>query len=303
MNKKKILTITAVFLSVLFAVGGWYLTSILIETKSDSLLSSSGITKSEPQVNITSASDQSKLPANASLTYEEMLNVLKNWESPGWERYHEPAANQINMEQAIRAAKAFIKDFRKCALMSKTKIRLNNMKAVAYLCQNQPYENYDLILSPIYSYWLVDLRNNAIDITLTINAVTGQVWRISIDTVKYTETIKNTVENALDLFISKLGLESGHLEFDSLPIDSMAIYKSLSDYKNGDASAEETDLPKSKSRRPDLDNFSGTHETSVGDTDTDDNIIAILRATRQQKRNKKIEFYLQIFISHSLPQK
>lgn len=191
MNRQIILTIIGIALSFAIASGGWILTSIMIERKSEALLAIAGMTPvSEFAVN-----QQAEEPADTHedkievekkerprLTDQEMAYVLANWTAGGSEQAHEPMRTQLSMEEAIDAAKSGLLLFSERGHISQETLAdmLETEKISAYLCQNHVSGQSAQFLDPIYSYWTVTFTSDWMAMVFTINAVTGQVWKAGI---------------------------------------------------------------------------------------------------------------------------
>ena len=222
-GKRLVLTTIGIILSLVIAVGGWVLTSHLMDMESERLLS--GITSfavDTPLIEFTHFSnyDDDYPYARPRLTEDEIVSVLRNWEQlPSWEhtvrrRLHEPAAGQINMQQAIEIAREgllFLLDY---GILPQEALTFNDVRA--YLGQNiLPSDDF---LPIEYSYWNVRFFNDYMDVLMTINAVTGQIWRkeIEIDVIQTRipvfavpiaiYTTSDGIKNALAAFMSEMGL-------------------------------------------------------------------------------------------------
>jgi len=227
-NKQKVFTAMGVILSFVIAIGGWALTSKLIDKRSDALLSASGITWiktpdarfSESPVSPTTVGDPSgeapMIPdynQNAdvpTLSENEIISIIKNLESPAIERLHEPTADQITMEQAIEAGQKWCSVFSENGIVPAELFEWENMRINAYLSQRLPRDQSEQFLNPIYSYWTVTYSSVYMDANLDINAVTGKVLMadIALHSYPHTDLYPNAIENILVRFITDLGLDS-----------------------------------------------------------------------------------------------
>ena len=216
------------------AIGGLWLTNALIDMKSVALLSVTGTVYIDvPSQTATvdggagngdgdgdgdsgsggagnggggSGMEQGPKP----LAAQDIYKVLLNWEAEGTERAHEPSQTQLSMGQAVEAAKSCIAYFVERGVIPAGLVEQELEITSAYLCQNQTHGQTPHFLDPIYSYWTVLLSGDRIGATLTINAVTGQIWKANI-VISTSATLFGHQETtkALDSFLSYLDMASG----------------------------------------------------------------------------------------------
>ena len=118
----------------------------------------------------------------------DMAVILRNWESPGREKPHEPFAQQIRMEEAIAIGEAELASHGTQGFIPIDLLSIDKTKTTAYLSQNLPPNQDGQFLAPIYSYWTVTLKGETMDVTLIINAVTGEMWNIDMQINPYQNT-------------------------------------------------------------------------------------------------------------------
>ena len=208
-RKRGIYTGLGIAASFAIAVGGWALTNWLIENRSAALMSQTGYETVNPPPVATPALDEDSTedyppPERPLLTEAEIARVLLNWESVGREWPHEPIEGQLGMEEAIGAADDCLAEWGEAGVVAWGTYE----NARAYLCQNLPedWRGRD-ILDPVYSYWVVSLSAENIRATLTINAVTGQIWKASLSLMQTRASFgKVDIENVLNTFIAPLDL-------------------------------------------------------------------------------------------------
>lgn len=178
MIKKNILTVVGIILSFAIAIGGWAVTSRLIDIESDRLLSgTTSFSVSIPTVGpVNPDENNDDIIIGLGFTEDEMVSILQNWELIEDRRPHEPAAGQINMETAIISGRAGIVFLQQHNILTEGMSEFN--RTGAFLSQNIPRGEEFLHLR--YSYWTVSFHNEHVSIVMTINAVTGQIWDISI---------------------------------------------------------------------------------------------------------------------------
>lgn len=217
LSKRNLYTAMGIALSFVIAIGGWALTSKLIDGKADALLSVTGSVK----VPVVASTDTGKEPDESGgesphvlprLTATEISAVLQNWKAAGSERPHEPTDGQLSMEQAIEAGKAGLSYFCEQGVIPTELLELEYDKINAYLYENQPRGQETGSLDPFYSYWTVSLTNGRMSALLTINAVTGQIWKAEIaSTISSVNFNEVQAEHMLDVFTSYLDLGDGDL--------------------------------------------------------------------------------------------
>lgn len=226
-SKQNLYTVVGVALSFVIAFGGWALTSELINRKADALLSVTGSVK-VPTAPPTGTgekpgdSDEETDYVWPKLTESEIVAVLQNWEAGGRERPHEPTEGQLSMEQAIDAGRTGLFYFSEQGIIPAE--LLDNSKINAYLYEYQPSGQGTGLLDPFYSYWTVSFSGESMDVSLTINAVTGQIWKadLSFSGINSNE-LKG--EQVLYVFTSNLELSSA----DSIKTTGNITSKGFSD--------------------------------------------------------------------------
>lgn len=211
MTKKNILTMLGIILSFTIAIGGLALTSYLIGIKSDGLLSETlNVTTNTLENMSTSkvtpenyASMDSSSLSSPKLTEDEIVSILRNWswKSANRETPHEPTEEQLNMEEAIVVAKEWLYFIDELNIFPTEWLYFNNVSA--YLAQKLPSAQSNIFLPPAYSYWAVGFTNEAMSVSVTINAVTGQVWETMINVHQTDIDISGyNITNALVAFTS-----------------------------------------------------------------------------------------------------
>lgn len=237
MNKRSLYTALGIIAAVGIAVGGWFLTSALIDARSEALLSSSGITALHtleitplPTPTPTTTPDTSEaglvLPgqppgemteeepipisdgSNRNLVLDEhtILSILRNRQFGGEASVHDPIAGQIDKEEAIKIANKGLSFFYNNGIIE------NDLSDSAYevescfLYQHLPYSE-DELLTPAYSFWHVLFVGRNFMADINVNAVTGQIWDISISANNCELNRKPAdIEQALTSFLHSHGL-------------------------------------------------------------------------------------------------
>ena len=240
MSKQSIFTTMGIILSFAIAIGGWMLTSSLINMRSDALLSEFEVRQintpafiTSPPIDINGGDDISN--EHPSLTTNEIVSILQNWESPGFIRPHEPIGEQISMGQAIEIGRSGLLSFAEQDIIPAELLQLNSINAVLH--QNLQ-RNQDLFLDPIYSHWTVTFSTQNIIATLIINAVTGQIWNINVTLFSSdipqpqphpsVEIGISDIEHILTAFMTDLGIAADDTEIDStIDRSGITIFRSF----------------------------------------------------------------------------
>ncbi|MCL2060641.1 MAG: hypothetical protein FWH01_16575 [Oscillospiraceae bacterium] len=241
-GRQIIYTAAGLALSLAIAVGGWALTSMLIDIKSDALLSTTGTVYidvpsqaagagQETGDNVetgSSAETGGSVETGSSvvtgdsvetgdsmkqerpvLTGQDVYNILHNWEATGSERVHEPSEAQLGMEEAIEVAKSGLAFFCEEGVLPSDILEQEIEKINAYLCQNQANGQTAVFLDAIYSYWTIEMTCERYDAIFVINAVAGQLWKANIVVSTDDEFFGNqSATKLVDAFVSYLDMHS-----------------------------------------------------------------------------------------------
>jgi hypothetical protein len=222
-NKRNILTAVGIVLSFAIAIGGWVLTSHLIERNSERLLSMT-LTIATNTLDGVPGNTASEAPyigngnfplARPTLTENEMVSILRNWGADGQETPHEPTREQLNMEQAIEAGREWLSFVGGLDMFPDGLFQYRNVRA--YLFQNLPPGQGRQFLPPAYSYWAVTFTGEAMNISMAINALTGQVWETEINVSRVDIAVDwLDIASALSAFLLALGIsQDGRIILES----------------------------------------------------------------------------------------
>jgi hypothetical protein len=235
MAKQNLLTILGIALSFIIAIGGWGLTSMLIDIKSDTLLSENGLTPVHAPAalsptppdpdDVRDVTGGDTLGERPLFSEVEIARILLNWETDGEEQLHEPIKGQLDMEQAIARGEDGLAYFYDQGVIPEELLAYE--KTSAYLCQKRPGDGKSQALSPDYSYWVLSFTGKNGYLMLTLNAVTGQIWRLELKSNLTATVVKEikTVEQILDVFIGYVGLTGS----GKYMVDGEAAFKSFAD--------------------------------------------------------------------------
>ncbi|MGE5396066.1 MAG: hypothetical protein ACM3MK_00870 [Chitinophagales bacterium] len=217
MNKQAIYTIMGIVFSLMIAFCGWVVTNTLLDRQESILLAGSTNNTSAVET-IPGTDNESKnlYPTTKPVISQvEMAKILANWNAPRKSiQPHDPVDGQLSMEQAINAAGTGLSDFAKQGIISPELLEGQFTLIHASLCENLPVikKNQTIIreLPPEYSYWTIMFDNKKVNVRLTINAVTGAIWRADIISYQEGTTLTDlNWEELLDKYVVYLGLEGG----------------------------------------------------------------------------------------------
>ena len=251
MIKQKVLTFIGIIMALAIAAGGWVLVDSLIDSRSEALVSATGtVLAAQPQAafsaevvddtydNQVGEYEEEALPyvSQQGLSEREIVAILRNWDAGGNERPHEPTSEQISMEEAIDIGREAL--FRLGGHLFPEGSTISHARA--FLSQNiEPGRG--TFLDPMFSYWTVSFMSldedlHEFHVSLRINAVTGQVWRIYLErhgallVGQETFTVEQ-IDRLLSDFTSDLGLSG--LDQSVVSIETtergIAAYRSFAD--------------------------------------------------------------------------
>lgn len=233
MNKRNLFTAVGILLSFAIAIGGWLLTSRLIDMESNRLLSATTpVLADTPHMEsihlIDSSSHDSSAPTR--LSEHEIASIVQQWDSGGLTWLHEPSAGQINMEQAIALGREGLDFLYDQNILPAEVLEFHDVRA--YLSQVIPNSGQSNPLE--HSHWNVRFMNEYVDIYMTINAVTGQVWRMNATVLQgdfgmspiALHLSEDEIKAALSAFVSNLEIRpDGEIDLEiHVPADAIIMH-------------------------------------------------------------------------------
>ncbi len=221
MVKQKLVAIMGVVLSFVIAFGGWALTSLSINRQSDAMLYKGGATyphmpKDVPlatqEVAVENPQTDETRSLGAAMDEEQMVDILRNWESDGRENYHEPTEEQMTMEEAIKVSGEFLSYYKDSGIFLDGEMKYDKTWTTAYLCQRIPDNRgreKDEKVTSVYSYWTVVFTGETMSVTIVLNAVSGQVWaaRLTMNLDAVTSMNYDGAGNMLRRFMEGLKID------------------------------------------------------------------------------------------------
>lgn len=232
MNKQGIYTAVGITLSLMIAFGGWILTNTLLDKQETVLLSKTGSiyvpaglkttagSANDANSNLPPKTKTELLPNETKLEEGVMAKILANWNAPqSYARPHDPVEGQLNMEQAITAAKNGLSYFSTQGIIPPELLENEFTRTKASLWENHPAfkENpsdprvrVSIELPPAYSYWVITFDNEKLNVRLMLNAVTGAIWRADIVSYQAETTFTDLdVVEMIEIYAAYLGLDGG----------------------------------------------------------------------------------------------
>lgn len=235
MIKQCILSTIAAVLSLFIILGGWYLTNELLNRQHLSLLNE----VHSISTNETLEDEGTNRPNEVILSTQEMADILFKRHSSRLQNYHDPYNGQLSMEQAMEAAYSELSHFCDKGVLPQEILEVDFTVTNAFLydvlsvaeSKNQP--------NPAYSFWMVGLSNREVSVSLTLNALTGQIWMADISSYSPTVNFDGIKAlNVLKQFEEYLDLSGGselrsHESFAYKSYDDnligISVYKKVSE--------------------------------------------------------------------------
>ena len=187
MKKGRIVSFSIFMLSFGVVLGGWYLTRALLEQRREEFLGRTGeilMQSSETALLSAEMSEDAAGEAEETVSFQgEMLSedmmakVLAVWESGGRELPHEPKRGQMNMEQAIEAGKEWIAAMAEQGIFPPEIAEGKFDYVSARLCTLEAQVDFD---ENLISYWSLQFIADEAEVSLTIHAMSGDVWQARI---------------------------------------------------------------------------------------------------------------------------
>lgn len=187
MKKSRLFTMYIFLLSLGVVLGGWHLTVVLLEQRREEFLGRTGeIFIQSPEMPLPSGEKQEDTAAETAenvpfqgetLTEDMMAEILTVWESGSREIPHEPEKGQMNMEQAIEAGKEWIAMTAEAGIIPPEAAGEEFEHISARLCTLEAEADID---ENLISYWSMQFITENMEVSLTIHAMSGDVWKAKI---------------------------------------------------------------------------------------------------------------------------
>ena len=191
MINRTLQTVLGVCLAVALMLGGWVGTRWLMDREAERLLGQTQtLSVYIPTLGAVGNWVEHGNLGRLALSEREVVSVLRSWALSDTQRFHEPVGAQLNMEQAIEAAGRALDFLTHHDLLTPKGEVLQEVQAPlhptvlmfeptgATLSQN--ITPGDAFLPEQYSYWTVGFHNSHVRVSVTVHALTGQVWGIEV---------------------------------------------------------------------------------------------------------------------------
>lgn len=210
---KKIITLGAIILAFVIAIGGLFIMREMVLKNGDILLSEAGSVKAAPMAgDVNENVDAMEHPP---LSKMEIIQILHSMESNEAEQPHEPMQGQISMEDAIEQAKEWTNNFYGQYLAEETADTLNYIKINPKLCIKQNSEITGNGSEVLNSYWTVLLETDKIRTEIVMNAVTAQVFRAKATATSAAYDFSGIdVDRLLDDYIASFHINSNNTDIE-----------------------------------------------------------------------------------------
>ena len=211
MYKKYWRTVFGVLLACGFAFASHFATQEILEKQQNKLLSQEGYFSEEKNENREeNEKDRVKLSAY------ELKEVLRSIEGTGREEHPEPSGRQMSKEEAVAAGNRWIEEFYQVYIGEATERELEEgtKKTAAAFGVKMPESPDSLVEEDLYAYWTVIYRMRGMDITLVLNAVTGQMLRmnaVSYDAERNFRQLQYAKNSVLTAYVDSFSLHGKNI--------------------------------------------------------------------------------------------
>ncbi len=245
-----------------FAAGGLFFVKYRLEAEEMSILQRSGMVEM-PVTTESEVGGSGEVQAEReNLTKEQLLQVLENLHGPGEVSPHEPRSGQMSMTEAIAYGKRWAEEFflpffgapdygtglaeGNAGTVSLSEPAfglpdgytgfsgLEQFRVNCYLWERLGNQGEDREENQIFSYWTVAISNQYLDLTLVLNAVTGQV--LDADGVCYFPSQDKTNKKLMELlwnYAESFGIGGNFILVEDKDAmwgtEDIAIYQAMGD--------------------------------------------------------------------------
>lgn len=230
MSKGKLYTLLTFIISFCVVIGGWFLTERLLNQREQEFLNSTGqiaLQQSESALfeNVMAEGMPDGSEFHGETLSETMMEmILAVWESGGYKQPCEPGEGQMNMEQAIMEGRGWIANLAKKGILPGylEECSFDKTDAVCYTLDVEV-----LFEEALLNFWEIAYTEGDVKVTLTIHAVSGQVWKADIlmDADKMIYEVYSEEELLEIAFPFMMSNETGTIQ------DNPTIYKSFPEGK------------------------------------------------------------------------
>ncbi len=171
-------TISGILAVCIFIYAGHSAMQGILRKQRNALLSQEGYLSADN--NETGGKEEKTKP---TLSPYELKAVLKSMEEFGEEEHPELFGRQMERDEAVAVANQWIEEFYLAYIGETAKITQSEGQENIMLSFgiNRPEVLDPLVEEDLYGHWTILYRTREMDLTLVLNAVTGQVLRMSAD--------------------------------------------------------------------------------------------------------------------------
>lgn len=177
MNKGKCITVFGVMLACGAALVGLFFMREFLEKKQNDILSQKGTVLA---ADYDENNSQNKVVPQTRLSEEELQQILMKIESTVKEEPQEPFGRQLSMKEAIVKGEQWLNKFYENVKDTITEFPNKYEEITATLCKKQMDVGESILQDDLYGYWTITYRAENVEVTLLLNAVTGQVLRANM---------------------------------------------------------------------------------------------------------------------------
>lgn len=187
MSKGKLYTLITFFISFCVVIGGWFLTKRLLNQREEEFLNGTGQIALQQSESALLAESGQNFTAEGMLDGSEfhgealsetmMEMILAAWESGGYKLPCEPGEGQMNMEQAITTGRDWIAGLAEKGILPAYlgECSFDKTDAACYTLDTEVSFEGALL-----NFWEITYTEGDVKITVTIHAVSRQVWKADI---------------------------------------------------------------------------------------------------------------------------
>ena len=165
-RRKNAATLAVVVLVCLAALGGLFVMQEMLARREQRILN-----RSESIPIVSGEGREAAGSRKTELTPKELVSALKSMESQSGEEAHEPFGNQLSMKDAIEKGTVWLREF--YGRYAGVEEEFDSFKKISAVLVAKPEDEKN----ELNSYWEISYNTNYWEITLWLNAVTGQVLR------------------------------------------------------------------------------------------------------------------------------
>ncbi|MPM85825.1 hypothetical protein SDC9_132907 [bioreactor metagenome] len=250
---RKYLTSLMILFTLLLALGGMYLPSLLLDRQQAAVMEESGIVdapsanKAEEAPGNTTQGQDSPTTEETMLTSEEIFTISKSYNQDTDWLFCDPTAGQLSSDEAIDRAIETVKGFCEQGILPESYANVSSLDRKVVQGTKAFAQPSELDAAPKLGCWIITFGTKVKEgsLELYLNAVTGQILQVS---ATYSSDLSNDlgdVSAILDKYLDYLGIDgkmnaSSHWSDDSVAgyyfkdFQSGIVVKQIKNESNGD---------------------------------------------------------------------